>query len=264
MHITGSTVLLTGAAGGLGQSIARALASRGATLVLSGRRVEALEKLAAEVGGARVVAADLADRAEVARLAEEAGPVDVLVANAALPSSGDLLDYTPEQVDRSLDVNLRAPIMLCRLLAPRMVAQGRGHLVLVGSLSGRAASPQNSLYTAAKFGLRGFAHSLRQDLHRRGVGVSVVQPGFVRDAGMFAESGADVPGGVRTVSPGQVAAATLRAIEQDRSEVNVAPVELRVASAVGGLFPSFSAAVQRRAGIEESVRQLGEGQRHKR
>src|SRR4029453_5378903 len=126
---------------------------------------------AAELG-ARAAAPDLADPEQVERLAAEAGAVDILVANAALPSSGQLLDYTMEQIDRSLAVNLRAPVALARLLAPAMVTAGRGHIVLVGSLSGKVASPETTLYTAAKFGLRGFAHGLRQDLHGTGVGVS--------------------------------------------------------------------------------------------
>src|SRR5262249_26323753 len=152
-------------------AIARALAAKGADLVLSGRREEALTAVADELP-ARTVVADLAEAADVERLAGEAGEIDILIANAAMPASGDVLDYTPEQIDRALMVNLRSQIMLCRLLAPAMVAAGRGHIVLVGSLSGKAASPAASLYNATKFGLRGFAHGFRQDLHGTGVGVS--------------------------------------------------------------------------------------------
>ncbi|MER5970600.1 SDR family NAD(P)-dependent oxidoreductase [Streptomyces sp. NPDC002055] len=263
MRIAGSTVLLTGATGGIGRTLARQLAARGATLLVTGRRPEALRPLAAELG-ARPLVADLADRAHVERLAAEAGPVDILVANAALPSSGEALDYSTEEIDRSIDVNLRAPLLLSRLLAPRMVAAGAGHLALIGSISGRTASPATSLYNATKFGLRGFSHGLRQDLHGTGVGVSIVQPGFVRDAGMFADSGAATPGGVRTVSPGQVAAATVDAIERDRAEVNVAPLELRLGSAIGGLFPGLAARVQRRAVADGTLRQIVESQRKKR
>ncbi|MFE9566524.1 SDR family NAD(P)-dependent oxidoreductase [Streptomyces sp. NPDC006487] len=262
-NISGSTVLLTGASGGIGHALARALVARGADLVVTGRRADALGRLEKTLG-ARAVVADLGDRDAVELLVEQAGPVDILVANAALPASGELLDYTTEQIDRSLDVNLRAPLMLSRLLAPRMVAQGRGHLVMIGSISGRTASPATSLYSTAKFGLRGFALALRQDLHGSGVGVSLVQPGFVREAGMFAETGATPPGGIRTVSPEQVAAATVRAIERNRTEVNVAPVELRLGSAIGGLFPAFGAAVQRKAAPDVLLRQITEAQRDKR
>ncbi|MFJ9470820.1 SDR family NAD(P)-dependent oxidoreductase [Streptomyces caniferus] len=263
MNIEGSTVLLTGASGGIGNALARAFAARGAQLVVTGRRADALAELETSLG-ARPLVADLSDPEAVEDLVERAGPVDILVANAALPSSGSLLDYTTRQIDRSLDVNLRAPLMLARLLAPRMVAAGRGHLVMIGSLSGRTSSPSTSLYNAAKFGLRGFTHALRQDLHGTGVGVSLVQPGFVRDAGMFADSGARPPAGMRTVSPGQVVAGTLRAIERDRAEVNVAPLELRLGSAIGGLFPTLAAAVQRRASPASLVQQVAQAQRHQR
>lgn len=263
MRIAGATVLLTGATGGLGQSLARAFAARGAKLLLTGRRADVLRPLADRLG-ARSVVADLAERDQLERLIDEAAETDILIANAALPSSGEVLGYAPEQLDRALEVNLHAPLQLARALAPRMVAAGSGHIVMIGSLSGRTASPGAALYNATKFGLRGFALGLRQDLHGTGVGVSVVQPGFVRDTGMFADSGATTPAGVRTVSARQVAVATLRAIERDRAEVNIAPLELRLGSALGGLFPSLAAVAQRGAGADRTSRQLSEGQRHHR
>ncbi|MET8009320.1 SDR family NAD(P)-dependent oxidoreductase [Streptomyces sp. NPDC005271] len=263
MRISGTTVLLTGATGGIGRTLARALAAKGAKLLLTGRREEVLRPLAEQVGG-RPIVADLADRADLERLVDEAADARILIANAALPSSGEVLDYRPEELDRALDVNLRAPLLLSRLTAPRMVESGSGHLVMIGSLSGRTASPGAALYNAAKFGLRGFTLGLRQDLHGTGVGVSLVQPGFVGDAGMFADSGAATPAGVRTVSTRQVAAATIRAIERNRAEVNVAPLELRFGSALGGLFPSLAERAQRGAGAGRTARQLSEGQRDKR
>jgi short-subunit dehydrogenase len=263
VDVAGSTVLVTGANGGVGAALARALVTKGAKVLVSGRRADALEVLAAEIG-ARPIVADLADPADVRRLADEAGPVDILIANAALPSSGELLDYSVEQIDRSLDVNLRAPVVLARLLAPAMVAAGRGHVVFVGSISGKVASPGTALYTAAKFGLRGFAHALHQDLYASGVGVSVVQPGFIRDAGMFADSGAKVPPGLGTVSPAQVVAGVIRAIEKNRSEVNVAAFATRLGATVGSLFPQFATRVQRRVGVPETAREIVEAQRHKR
>lgn len=269
MHVAGSTVLLTGATGGIGHAIAHALADRGATLVLSGRREQNLKELAEALPpdrAARTVVADLADTADVERLAAEAAEagVDIVVANAALPASGAVLEYEQEQIERALRVNLHAPILLSRLLAPAMVEAGRGHIALIGSLSGKTASPAASLYNATKFGLRGFAHGFRQDLHGTGVGVTLVQPGFVRDAGMFADTGATPPGGARTVSPEQVAKATIRSIEQDRAEINVAPVELRLGSSLGGLFPALAGRIQRRAVTSAGMRQLVEGQRDKR
>ena len=175
--------------------------------------------------------ADLAERDGPARLAEAAGAVDVLVANAALPASGRLEDFDPDEIDRSIDVNLRAPIQLTRALLPGMLERGRGHVVLVSSLSGKVASPRSGLYSATKFGLRGFAAGLREDVEPLGIGVTVVFPGFVSDAGFFAESGVKLPRWVGTRTPEQVADGVVRGIERERAEVDVAPLSLRSARA---------------------------------
>jgi uncharacterized protein len=254
------TVLLTGASGGIGRAIARALAPTAGELVLSGRRADVLDSLADELG-ARVIACDLSVREDVERLAEQAGPVDVLIANAALRSGGLLAEFSQEQIDQMLEVNLRAPIALARALTPGMVERGRGHLVFMSSLQGKASTPVASLYCAAKFGLRGFALALREDLRRHGVGVSVVLPGFIRDAGMFADSGAKLPVGVGTRSPEQVADAVVSAIERNRAEVEVAPLSLRLGTAAAALAPALSATVSRRLGSERIATRIVAGQR---
>src|ERR1700691_490636 len=109
MQISGSTILLTGATGGLGHAIARALHARGGELILTGRRLDVLEPLTAELDRSRALAIDLSLPVEVDRLLVEAGDVDILVANAALPASGTLESFTMEEIDRALNVNLRAP-----------------------------------------------------------------------------------------------------------------------------------------------------------
>ena len=263
MNLGGRSVLLTGATGGIGGVVARALAARGATVILTGRRAEPLEALAAELGG-RAIAVDLAGPGAPETLLAEAGDVDVLVANAALPASGELTSFSLAEIDRALAVNLRAPIVLARLLAPALTARGSGHLVFVSSLSGKTAGPHSSLYSATKFGLRGFSLGLRQDLAEHGVGVSCVFPGFIRDAGMFADSGATLPPGVGTSSPEDVAAGIVRAIERNRAEVDVAPLGLKAAARLGGLAPALTANVQGRLGSFKVARAIGAGQRDKR
>jgi short-subunit dehydrogenase len=160
-------------------------------------------------------------------------------------------------------VNLRAPIVLARAFGQKMVARGSGHIVLVGSLSGKSTSAASSLYSATKFGLRGFAGGFRQDLHGTGVSVSIVQPGFVSDAGMFAESGAQLPRGMRTTSPDRVAKAVALAIEHDRGEVDVAPIEVKAGALLGSVFPELSARLLRRM-ANGTLAALVEAQRSKR
>jgi short-subunit dehydrogenase len=256
-------VLLTGATGGIGRAIARAFAARGASLILTGRRPEVLDSLAQEVSG-RAIARDLSRRDELDRLLAEVGDVDVLVANAALPASGLLTELSQEQIDRMLEVNLRAPLALARALAPAMIARRRGHMVFISSLSAKTASPASSIYAATKFGLRGFALGLREDLRPHGVGVSTILPGFIRDAGMFADAGIELPRGVGTRSPADVGAAVIRAIERNRAEVEVAPLGLRLGATFGGVAPEVAAAVSRRMGGEKVAAELADGQRDKR
>ena len=263
MSRLGGNVLLTGASGGIGHAIARAIAPRSADLILTARRTEVLEPLAADLG-ARVVGCDLARQADVERLIEQAGRVDVLIANAALPASGLLLDLTPAEIDRMLEVNLRAPIALARALAPGMVERRRGHLAFISSLSGKTASPASSVYSATKFGLRGFALGLREDLRRHGVGVSVILPGFIREAGMFADSRATLPPGVGTRSPEEVARAVISAIDRNRAEVVVAPLSMRAGATIGGAAPMLASAVTRLLGSERIAAEIAAGQRDKR
>jgi short-subunit dehydrogenase len=265
MQLDGSTVLLTGATGGIGRAIARAVHAGGARVLLSGRRVEELDRLRAELGGrAECLPADLSQRAGPAELAGRAGAVDVLVANAGLPGTGRVEGFAPEEIDRALDVNLRAPVQLTRALLPGMLERGRGHVVLVSSLSGKVASLRSAIYSATKFGLRGFAAGLREDLHGSGVGVTVVYPGFVSDAGMFADSGARLPRWVGTVTPDQVAEAVVRGIERERAEIDVAPLSLRAGTLLGSLAPVTVARVQRGLGSARIARSMTEGHRSKR
>jgi uncharacterized protein len=247
VNLAGRSVLLTGATGGLGHAIARRLRAEGASLVLTGRRTEVLEPLAAETD-ARSLAVDLTDAEAVQRLASECADVDILVSNAGLPATGQLMSFSVEELDRALAVNLRAPMVLARELAVQMVARGSGHLVFMSSLAGKVGPPRASVYSATKFGLRGFARSLREDLRPSGVGVSAIFPGFVRDAGMFHDTGTKLPPGMGTVAPDAVAEAVVRAIEHNRGEIDVAPVSMRAGAVVARLAPDFANSVSRRLG----------------
>jgi short-subunit dehydrogenase len=263
VQISGSTALLTGASGGIGHAIAREMSSRGARLVLTGRRAKVLAELAAALD-ARALTADLSEPVEVERLLAEAGDVDILIANAALPASGRMETYTMREIERALQTNLAAPIAMAHALAPAMVARGAGHIVFISSLAGKAGTPGSPLYSATKHGLRGFASSLRIDLRASGVGVSTVFPGFIRDAGMHADARIELPPGVGTRSPQDVARAVSRAIIENRGEIDVAPPALRLGTMLAGIAPELAARVSRRLGSDGIGRAYEHAQRHMR
>ena len=266
MELAGKTVLLTGATGGLGRAIATALAGRGATLVLSSRKAEALDALAADLlgGGHRSLVSDLGDPGAAERLAAEAGEIDILVANAALPGSGRLPEYSSEQLAKALRVNLEAPMFLARALEPRMIERGEGQMVFISSLSGKGPAPLSSIYAATKFGLRGFALGLRTDLGPLGIGVSLVSPGTIREAGMYADSGAKPIPGLGTSSPQQVADAVVKAIAHNKAEITVAPVRQRVLAHFALTSPAISVKLASGSFGKKAAESVVNGQHDKR
>lgn len=261
MNLSGRKTLLTGATGGLGRAIAEALAERGAQLTLSARNPEALREMAAGLpgDGHGTLPADLAEPDAAERLAAEAAGTEILIANAGLPAAGRLTDFSAEEVKRALRVNLEAPMLLAQALYPAMLEAGSGHLVFVSSLSGKAASPRASIYNATKFGLRGFALGLRADLAPKGVGVSLVSPGFIREAGMFADAGSKPPPGMGTGTPEQVGAAAVKAIERNRAEVTVAPLPQRAAAHFALTAPALSVRAQSGSMGQKSAQAIADG-----
>jgi NADP-dependent 3-hydroxy acid dehydrogenase YdfG len=258
-------VLVTGASGGLGGAIVRACRAGGARVVATGRRADALDALHAELGdGVEPVPADLLDAADLARLLDAAGDLDVLVANAGLPASGALTSFEPGEIDRAIDVNLRAPMRLARAVVPGMIARGRGHLVFVSSLNGKSATAGSSVYAATKFGLRGFAFGLREDLRGTGVGVTTIFPGFVDEAGMFAASRVRLPLGVPLTPLGDVARAVLDAVARAPAEIDVAPLSLRLSMRLWSLAPETMTALGRRLGSGRIAEDLAAAQRDQR
>jgi short-subunit dehydrogenase len=266
VDIAGKKVLLTGATGGIGRSIASTLAGAGGKLILSGRSSEALETLATSLpgDGHQVMPADLGEPGAALALADRAGEVDVLVANAALPSTGRITELTDEQVARMLRINLEAPILIAQSLTPAMLDRGEGKLVMIGSLAGKAGSPRSSIYNATKFGLRGFVFGLAQDLAGTPVSATLVAPGFVREAGMFADSGASAPAGMGTTTPERVAAAVLKAVDSRKVEISVAPLVQRTMAHLGLMSPHLSHRIQSGQAGQKAADSVASGQVDKR
>ncbi|ANE42885.1 SDR family NAD(P)-dependent oxidoreductase [Deinococcus puniceus] len=231
---TGKVVVLTGASSGIGRATAVELAARGYRLVLAARRADELGLLARQLDptGGRVIAVptdvtdDASRRALLAAAAAHFGRVDVLVNNAgvAVEQGWWWDDADPLRV---LRVNLEAPIELTRLALPDMRRRGAGHIVNIGSVAGRVAS--NGVYSASKYGLRGFSLALRRELLGTGVTVSLIAPGFVRSE-MTASARLPMPG------PEVVARAVADVLERPRAEV-IVPRFYAVLVLLNTLFP---------------------------
>ena len=178
MELRGKRVLITGASRGIGEGLAHRFASEGALVALVARSAEAIEKLAAGLGGT-AHPADLADTAQVAtlvhRVEDEAGPVDVLVNNAGVDVTKSIADHTDEELRRIVQVNLTTPMELCRQAIPRMMRRGHGHIVNVSSLAASGVYPGLTTYSATKAGLSHFTAGLRADLKGLPIGTTVVE-----------------------------------------------------------------------------------------
>lgn len=154
-------------------------------------------------------------------------------------------------VDRVIDVNLRAPILLARLFGERMVERGAGHLVFVSALAGKAPAAGASLLSATQFGVRGFALALRQDWGPLGVGVSCVNVGPIGEDDVA--EGVALPAGFRPRSVDDVAAAVVRAVRHDRAEVDVADPVKRAGVVFGQVAPQVAARLNRLSGTAGGV-----------
>jgi short-subunit dehydrogenase len=235
------TALVTGASRGLGVYIARALAAEGMNLILAARSVEGLDRVADELRatGCSVlcIPTDLSDRASVHVLVEraeaESDGVDLLVNNAGVEHVMRFDQVSLDQLDDMIEVNLRAPMILSRLLLPRMIERGRGHIVNISSGAGLGGVPYSEAYCATKHGVMGLTRGLRATAGAEGspIGCSVICPGFVSDAGMYddmvREFGVKAPSTFGTSPPSKVASAVVRAVKRDLLEVIVNPTPLR-------------------------------------
>ena len=184
-NLSGKTALVTGASGGIGRDIAAALHVQGANVVLSGTRIEALEKLRAELGSRTAIAAcNLSVAADVDALikkAEEAGaaPVDILVNNAGITRDNLFIRMKDEEWDQVLAVNLTAAFRLSRAALRNMMKKRWGRIITITSVVGVTGNPGQGNYAAAKAGLIGMSKSLAAEVASRNVTVNCVAPGFI-------------------------------------------------------------------------------------
>jgi short-subunit dehydrogenase len=236
--LSNEVAIVTGASSGIGAATARELARRGAKVALAARRVDELEAHAQAIkdagGEAIAIPTDLADAAQVTRLVERTaeimGRVDVLVNNAGAYWYTPLARTSADDVVRVLHVNLVGAMLLTRAVLPGMLERRHGAVITVGSLAGRVA--MEPLYSASKYGLRGFSLALRRQLSGSGVSVSLVSPGNIRT-----EMTRDVPG--RMPEPDLVATTIAELITHPRREL-IVPRKHYVISWVEQMLPAVT------------------------
>ncbi len=251
--------IVTGASRGIGVHVADALAAKGVHLALAARSEQDLQDTVARVQsrGVRAIAVptDVTERGDlewlVQRTEAELGPVDLLVNNAGVQRVRRFESYDPDDIAWIINTNVVALEVLTRLVLPGMVARRRGHICNMASLSGRTAYPYNTVYASSKHAVVGFSWSLREEMRPYGVEVSVVCPGFVAQEGMFARRHPDdaPPGITRTVTPADVAAKTIDAIEHNRAEVIVTKGLGNVVDVFHAVSPDVTAKIQRKSGL---------------
>jgi short-subunit dehydrogenase len=267
--LRGRNALITGAGGGLGAYIARALADEGVNLALTDLPEASVDGLAAELRTHGVdvkhAPSDLVDRDERRRLVawgeEVLGPIDILVNNAGVEFGGPFVESDAEALELTTAINLLATMDLTRLVLPGMLEWGRGHVVNMASLAGKVPSPHLTSYSATKHGVVGFTASLRAELGDGPVGFSAICAGLVSRIGMFGrlepyiEGNGEPPMG--TVPPERVGAAVVRAIREDVGEIVVNRRTIKPIILLNGVAPGVAARLARLRSLRDYMERMG-------
>lgn len=254
------TVLLTGATGGIGAFIARALVKAKARVVCAGRSRASLEGLRTELtakgGDITTLSFDLQNLEEISTFiqeAERAGPIDVLINNAAIEKYRPFQSYSAEDVQTITAINQLAPMMLCRLLLPGMLERQQGHIVNISSGAGKHGAPFNSVYSATKAALNNWTEALRLELSDSPVNISLVCPG-ITDAGMFHALEMEAPESMKVTPPSEVADVIITAILKEQPEVILDGITSKVFVALSQLSPGLGDRILHKVGIVEANR----------
>ncbi|MBD2516519.1 SDR family NAD(P)-dependent oxidoreductase [Nostoc sp. FACHB-973] len=251
-NLAAKTVLLTGASRGLGVYIARALAREQATVVCVSRFKPGLDTTCAQIkalGGKGIsIPFDIKNVTELSTLKQQINkvvdPVDIIINNAGIEIYRDFVDYSLEDLQSILTINLLAAVELTRLFLPSMLERRTGHIVNIASLAGKKGVPYNSIYSASKAGLIMWTDAMRQELAATDTNISVICPGYISETGMTVNSRISAPLLAGTSTPTDVANAVIRAIKENKAEIivnqNLVTANMaKLMFAIGQFFPQF-------------------------
>ena len=264
-NLAGKVALLTGASGGLGIHIARALANEGVKLALVASPGMGLEELRNSILAKKVEAissvSDLRELDQIHAVFElvlrHFGRIDILINNAGVEFTAALHTLTEENVRDVVRINLEAPLLLTRLVLPQMLERRAGHVVNISSLAGKSGPAFQEPYAASKAGLIAFTSSLRATYRPQGVSASVICPGFV-EAGIYARlktrSGCAAPALLGTSPPERVGESVVRCIRKDLPEAVINPYPVRPLFAMAALFPRLGEWLIRQTGAHDFFR----------
>jgi len=253
MKIKNKNVLITGASRGIGRYIAYAIAKHGGNVALLAlpsdlKLLQGLEERLAQFNiTAKSFTADLSDSQQIsdviADISNEFGKIDIFISNAAIESVGIFEHQTEQVLEKTIGVNLLAPILITKKLLPQMLLKKAGHVVVISSFAGKLGSPYQSVYSATKAGLNKWALGMKREFRGSGVSFSAISPNYVSKAGMYADvlqktkEKLNTPKIAGEVTPRQVANAVVWSILKDKTDKIVGSPLLTAVSALNQLFP---------------------------
>jgi len=255
MEIKGKNVLITGASRGIGRYIAYAIARQGGNVALLAlpSDLKSLQNLEAKLTKFNIIAksfaADLSDSRQIndvtKKIVSEFGKIDILINNAAIESVGIFVHQTEQVIEKTIAVNLFAPILMTKRLLPDMLMKKSGHVVVISSFAGKLGSPYQSVYSATKAGLIKWALGMKRELRGSGVSFSAISPGYVSNAGMYADMLKKAKGKLKPpkaageVTPQKVANVVICSIRKDKSDKIVGSPLLAAVSVLNELAPDL-------------------------
>ena len=255
MEIKNKNVLITGASRGIGCYIANAIAKHGGNIALLALPSD-LALLHSQEGKlmrfnitAKSFAADLSDSQQISdvikKISEEFGEIDIFISNAAIESVGIFDEQTEQVLEKTIAVNLLAPMLITKKLLPQMLSKRSGHIVTISSFAGKLGSPYQSVYSATKAGLNKWILGMKREFRGSGVSFSTISPNYVSNTGMYADILQKASENLRTpkiageVTPPKVASVVVRSILKDKTDKIVGSPLLKVVSALNELAPDF-------------------------